>query len=137
MRTSPSIAPHGPEQDTYIVLTILALTVGHGVRPMKREPIARRFSETCLTRNMKIRSASSPSIPPRAGPVTSLWTSPMSYAADLLNTTRCQRRFSPSWKRRPKSTETCSQSAIALGWLWKHLSGTYVKFTPAGAELFA
>ena len=22
-------------------------------------------------------------------------------------------------------------------WLWRHESGTYVKFTPAGAELFA
>jgi hypothetical protein len=27
--------------------------------------------------------------------------------------------------------------AIELGWLWKHDSGTYVKFTPAGAEMFA
>jgi hypothetical protein len=27
--------------------------------------------------------------------------------------------------------------AIARGWLWKHESATYVKFTPAGAELFA
>jgi hypothetical protein len=27
--------------------------------------------------------------------------------------------------------------AIAHGWLWLHESGTYVKFTPAGAELFA
>jgi hypothetical protein len=27
--------------------------------------------------------------------------------------------------------------AIARGWLWKHESGTYVKFTQAGAELFA
>jgi hypothetical protein len=27
--------------------------------------------------------------------------------------------------------------AIALGWLWRHESGTYVKFTPAGAEMFA
>jgi hypothetical protein len=27
--------------------------------------------------------------------------------------------------------------AIAKGWLWKHESGTYVKFTPAGAEMFA
>ena len=27
--------------------------------------------------------------------------------------------------------------AVAKGWLWKHESGTYVKFTPAGAELFA
>jgi hypothetical protein len=27
--------------------------------------------------------------------------------------------------------------AISSGWLWRHESGTYVKFTPAGAELFA
>jgi hypothetical protein len=27
--------------------------------------------------------------------------------------------------------------AVAVGWLWRHESGTYVKFTPAGAELFA
>jgi hypothetical protein len=29
------------------------------------------------------------------------------------------------------------ERAIASGWLWLHESGTYVKFTPAGAELFA
>jgi hypothetical protein len=27
--------------------------------------------------------------------------------------------------------------AIAQGWLWRHESGTYVKFTEAGAALFA
>jgi hypothetical protein len=27
--------------------------------------------------------------------------------------------------------------AIARGWLWLHESGIYVKFTPAGADLFA
>jgi hypothetical protein len=27
--------------------------------------------------------------------------------------------------------------AIERDWLWKHESGTYVKFTQAGAELFA
>jgi hypothetical protein len=27
--------------------------------------------------------------------------------------------------------------AIERGWLWQHESGTYVKFTSAGAELFA
>jgi hypothetical protein len=27
--------------------------------------------------------------------------------------------------------------AITLGWLWRHDSGAYAKFTPAGAELFA
>ena len=29
------------------------------------------------------------------------------------------------------------EHAIAKGWLWRHKSGTYVKFTEAGAELFA
>jgi hypothetical protein len=29
------------------------------------------------------------------------------------------------------------ERAIAKGWLSRHESGTYVKFTPAGAELFA
>jgi hypothetical protein len=27
--------------------------------------------------------------------------------------------------------------AIARGWLWRHESGTFVRFTPAGAEMFA
>jgi hypothetical protein len=27
--------------------------------------------------------------------------------------------------------------AVAKGWLWKQESGTYVKFTPAGTEIFA
>jgi hypothetical protein len=27
--------------------------------------------------------------------------------------------------------------AIARGWLWRHESGVYVKFTQVGAELFA
>jgi hypothetical protein len=29
------------------------------------------------------------------------------------------------------------ERTIANGWLWLHESGTYVKFTPAGADLFA
>jgi hypothetical protein len=28
-------------------------------------------------------------------------------------------------------------AAITKGWLWKHESGVYVKFTQTGAELFA
>jgi len=27
--------------------------------------------------------------------------------------------------------------AIAVGWLWRHESGTYVRFTDSGAALFA
>jgi hypothetical protein len=29
------------------------------------------------------------------------------------------------------------ECAIALGWLWLHESGTYLKFTDSGAALFA
>jgi hypothetical protein len=29
------------------------------------------------------------------------------------------------------------ERAIALGWLWRHESGTYVKFTDSSAALFA
>ena len=29
------------------------------------------------------------------------------------------------------------ERAVALGWLWRHESGTYVKFTDSGAALFA
>jgi hypothetical protein len=28
------------------------------------------------------------------------------------------------------------ERAVALGWLWRHESGTYVKFTDCGAALF-
>jgi hypothetical protein len=29
------------------------------------------------------------------------------------------------------------EPAVALGWLWRHESGTYLKFTDSGAALFA
>jgi hypothetical protein len=37
----------------------------------------------------------------------------------------------------PDQFRSALARAITLGWLWPHESGTYVKFTPAGAELFA
>ena len=37
----------------------------------------------------------------------------------------------------PDQFRTSLARAITLGWLWRHESGTYVKFTPGGAELFA
>jgi hypothetical protein len=37
----------------------------------------------------------------------------------------------------PEEYRAGLQLAIDRGWLWKHESGTYVKFTPAGADLFA
>jgi hypothetical protein len=37
----------------------------------------------------------------------------------------------------PDQFRAALSRAIKLGWLWLHESGTYVKFTSAGAELFA
>lgn len=37
----------------------------------------------------------------------------------------------------PDQYRAALAGAVAHGWLWLHESGTYVKFTPAGAELFA
>ena len=37
----------------------------------------------------------------------------------------------------PVQFRAALKRAIAKGWLERHESGTYVKFTPAGAELFA
>jgi hypothetical protein len=37
----------------------------------------------------------------------------------------------------PEEYSAGLQLAIDRGWLWKHESGTYVKFTAAGADLFA
>ena len=37
----------------------------------------------------------------------------------------------------PDQYRAALAQAVTLGWLWLHESGTYVKFTPADAELFA
>ena len=37
----------------------------------------------------------------------------------------------------PNQYRAALERAISLGWLWRHESGTYVKFTEAGADLFA
>ena len=37
----------------------------------------------------------------------------------------------------PDQYRAALAQTVTLGWLWLHESGTYVKFTPAGAELFA
>jgi hypothetical protein len=37
----------------------------------------------------------------------------------------------------PNEYQAGIERAIAKGWLWLHESGTYVKFTQAGADLFA
>jgi len=37
----------------------------------------------------------------------------------------------------PDQFRSARARAMSLGWLWLHESGTYVKFTPADAELFA
>jgi hypothetical protein len=40
-------------------------------------------------------------------------------------------------KGSPAEYKAALDLAIARGWLWLHESGSYVKFTQAGAELFA
>jgi hypothetical protein len=40
-------------------------------------------------------------------------------------------------KASPAEYKAGLEAAIGRGWLALHESGTYVKFTPAGAELFA
>jgi hypothetical protein len=40
-------------------------------------------------------------------------------------------------KGTPAEYKTGLERAIANGWLWLHESGTYVKFTEAGAAMFA
>ena len=37
----------------------------------------------------------------------------------------------------PDQFRVALEHAIKLGWLYRHESGTYIKFTPAGADLFA
>jgi hypothetical protein len=37
----------------------------------------------------------------------------------------------------PKEFRAGIQRSVDKGWMVRHASGTYVKFTPAGAELFA
>jgi len=46
------------------------------------------------------------------------------------------RRF---WRLAAPATTSArgSSAQMALGWIWMHESGTYVKFTDAGAALFA
>jgi len=47
------------------------------------------------------------------------------------------RLFLHELKGTPAEYKAGLDLAIASGWLWLHESGTYVKFTPTGAELFA
>jgi hypothetical protein len=37
----------------------------------------------------------------------------------------------------PDQYRAALAQAIKSGWLWRHESGTYVKFTAAGADVFA
>jgi hypothetical protein len=45
--------------------------------------------------------------------------------------------FLYEFKASPQEYGAGLKLAIERGWLWLHESGTYVKFTQAGAELFA
>jgi hypothetical protein len=68
MRTSPSIAPHGGHEDIYIVLDDFG-RLGRAWRETD-EAGASRVRNLLDGQYMKARSASSPSTPPKAGPVT-------------------------------------------------------------------
>jgi hypothetical protein len=68
------------------------------------------------------------------------------FAFDLQLALTCQERRiyielinSPFLKAggTPNEYRAAIERAIAKGWLWLHESGTYVKFTQAGADLFA
>jgi hypothetical protein len=48
----------------------------------------------------------------------------------------CQRALLRGWRHR-RTSALGIERAIAKGWLWRHESGTYLKFTHAGAALFA
>jgi len=43
----------------------------------------------------------------------------------------------PAIRGTPSEYKAGLDFAIAKGWLWLHKSGTYVKITDAGAELFS
>jgi hypothetical protein len=45
--------------------------------------------------------------------------------------------FLSEFKGTPAEYKAALDLAISRGWLWLHESGTYVKFTHVGAELFA
>ena len=58
-------------------------------------------------------------------------------AAEAVQDGRVYIENGPSSKRAVRRTVPRRARAITLGWLWRHESGTSVRFTPAGAEMFA
>jgi hypothetical protein len=50
---------------------------------------------------------------------------------------RCPRSGAVSLGYSPFQNRPLLDLTITRGWFWRHMSGAYVKFTPAGAELFA
>jgi len=66
----------------------------------------------------------------------------MDRCADPTPSSRCRTAASTSADAARSQSHTGRvpaglDYAIAKGWLWLHESGSYVKLTPAGAELFA
>jgi hypothetical protein len=68
-------------------------------------------------------------------PPASFWRSPT--ASRLCRTEKINRPFLFVEKATATEYKAGLDLAIARGWLELHESGTYVKFTQAGAELFA
>ena len=54
-----------------------------------------------------------------------------------INSEKINWPFLSEFKGCPADYSACLKLAIERGWLSMHESGTYVKFTLAGAELFA
>jgi hypothetical protein len=49
----------------------------------------------------------------------------------------CDRCVVNALKLTPDQYRTALARAISTGWIWRHESGTYLKFTESGAALFA
>jgi hypothetical protein len=71
MRTSPSIAPHGPDQDTYLVLDDFGGRLGWAWRETDADSADREtLIRDLVNGETAIRSASSSSIALRGGAAT-------------------------------------------------------------------
>jgi hypothetical protein len=137
MRTSPSIVPEGADQDTYLVLDdfgrIGCFWRETDAESADRETLIRDLVDGQYRKPVRIWS----STPPRAGPVRE-------------NGHRCRelrRRYvefgflasgamiQPT-PRGPLEYKPGLDRAITRGWLVMHESGSFVRFTQAGADLF-
>jgi hypothetical protein len=66
-------------------------------------------------------------------------TMPCTPASTITRSALRLRHSCARWRRSLESVMRPAHLELAIerGWLWLHESGSYVKLTPAGAELFA